>query len=98
MIDFVMTTPIDDVEVHHFPLELISEILQQVNQISSIRFNDFVCFFQQQFNLPRYVHENVIVALAPLLEKNYPSPEICDFFSRVNCELIDHVRMNEILF
>jgi hypothetical protein len=25
----------------------------------------------------------VIVALAPLLEKRYPSPEICDFFSRV---------------
>ncbi|CAF3511433.1 unnamed protein product [Rotaria socialis] len=65
MIDFAMSTPIDDVEVHHFPLEIISEILQQ-----------------QEFNLPRFVHENVIVALAPLLEKNYPSPEICDFFSR----------------
>ncbi|CAF3906067.1 unnamed protein product [Rotaria sp. Silwood2] len=65
MIDFAMTTPIEDVEVHHFPLEIISEILQQ-----------------QEFNLPRFVHENVIVALAPLLEKNYPSPEICDFFSR----------------
>lgn len=39
--------------------------------------------FQQEFNLPRYVHENVIVALAPLLDKNYPPPEICDFFSRV---------------
>ncbi|CAF3989679.1 unnamed protein product [Rotaria magnacalcarata] len=65
MIDFAMSTPIEDVEVHHFPLEIISEILQQ-----------------QEFNLPRFVHENVIVALAPLLEKNYPSPEICDFFSR----------------
>lgn len=43
MIDFVMTTPIDDVEVHHFPLELISEILQQVNQISAIRF--MILFF-----------------------------------------------------
>ena len=31
MIDFAMTTPIEDVEVHHFPLEIISEILQQVN-------------------------------------------------------------------
>ncbi|CAF0881593.1 unnamed protein product [Adineta ricciae] len=65
MIDFALTTPIENPEIHHFPLEIISEILQQ-----------------QQFNLPRYVHENVIVALAPLLEKNYPSPEICDFFSR----------------
>ena len=43
----------------------------------------FVLSFQQQVNLPRFVHENVIVSLAPLLEKNYPSPEICDFFSRV---------------
>jgi hypothetical protein len=30
MIDFSMTTPIEDVEIHHFPLEIISEILQQV--------------------------------------------------------------------
>ncbi|CAF5079499.1 unnamed protein product, partial [Rotaria sp. Silwood1] len=65
MIDFAMTIPIEDVEIHQFPLEIISEILQQ-----------------QQFNLPRFVHENVIVSLAPLLEKNYPSPEICDFFTR----------------
>lgn len=65
MIDFSMTIPIDDVEIHHFPIEIISEILQQVD-------------------LPRFVHENVIVALAPLLEKNYPSAEICDFFTRVN--------------
>ncbi|XP_070575082.1 C-Maf-inducing protein-like isoform X2 [Ptychodera flava] len=27
-------------------------------------------------------HENVIVALAPLLENNQPSPEICAFFSK----------------
>jgi hypothetical protein len=32
MIDFAMTTPIEDVEVHHFPLEIISEILQQVKK------------------------------------------------------------------
>ena len=31
MIDFAMTIPIDDVEIHHFPLEIISEILQQVD-------------------------------------------------------------------
>ena len=74
MIDFSMTTPIDDAEIHHFPIEIISEILQQ-----------------QEFNLPRYVHENVIVALAPLLEKNYPSPEICDFFSRVRFQISPNV-------
>ncbi|CAF3225874.1 unnamed protein product [Rotaria socialis] len=65
MIDFAMAIPIEDVEIYQFPLEIISEILQQ-----------------QQFYLPRFVHENVIVSLAPLLEKHYPSPEICDFFSR----------------
>ncbi|CAF1341519.1 unnamed protein product [Rotaria sp. Silwood1] len=64
MIDFTMTIPIEDVEVHQFPLEIISDILQQ-----------------QEFDSSRFVHENVIEALAPLLEKNYPSPEICDFFS-----------------
>ena len=34
MIDFALTTPIDDVEIHHFPIEIISEILQQVNSQS----------------------------------------------------------------
>jgi hypothetical protein len=38
MIDFAMTTPIEDVEVHHFPLEIISEILQQVKYSSCIMF------------------------------------------------------------
>ncbi len=27
-----MTTPVDDPEIHHFPLEIISEILQQVKK------------------------------------------------------------------
>ncbi len=45
MIDFSMTTPIEDVEIHHFPLEIISEILQQVKK--------FICFNKQLlfFNL-----------------------------------------------
>ena len=30
MIDFALTTPIENPEIHHFPLEIISEILQQV--------------------------------------------------------------------
>lgn len=45
MIDFVMTTPIDDVEVHHFPLELISEILQQVNSIMFLDRKEFPSSF-----------------------------------------------------
>ncbi|CAF4452233.1 unnamed protein product [Rotaria sp. Silwood2] len=64
MINFVMTTPIEDVEVHHFPLEIIFEILQQ------------------EFNLVHVFRANVIETLEPLLEKNYPSPEMCNFFSR----------------
>jgi hypothetical protein len=36
----------------------------------------------QKQNLPKQTHEDVIVGLSPLLEKNHPSPEICDFFSR----------------
>jgi hypothetical protein len=36
----------------------------------------------QKHKLPKQVHEQVIVTLSPLLEKNHPSPEICDFFSK----------------
>lgn len=44
MIDFAMTTPIEDVEVHHFPLEIISEILQQVNKSFGVN-NHFLWYF-----------------------------------------------------
>ena len=36
----------------------------------------------QKHHLPKQAHEEVIVGLSPLLEKNHPSPEICDFFSK----------------
>ncbi|CAF4696079.1 unnamed protein product [Rotaria socialis] len=65
LIDFTTAIPIEDVEVHHFPLEIVCEILQK-----------------QEFNSIPFVYENAIEALAPLLEKNYPSPEACDFFTR----------------
>lgn len=32
-------------------------------------------------------HENIIVALAPLLENNHPTQEICDFFSKVRSKV-----------
>lgn len=32
--------------------------------------------------ITRCAHENIIVALAPLLENNHPTQEICDFFSK----------------
>jgi hypothetical protein len=44
MIDFAMTTSIEDVEVHHFPLEIISEILQQV-KTPPIIFNHSPIFY-----------------------------------------------------
>ncbi len=36
----------------------------------------------QRNNLLKSTHEDVITALGPLLEKNNPSPAICDFFSQ----------------
>lgn len=63
MIDVSVNIPLEDGEIHQFPLELISDILHQNNIVRSL-------------------HEEVIVAIGPLLEKNHPSPEICDFFSK----------------
>ncbi|CAF3895085.1 unnamed protein product [Rotaria magnacalcarata] len=37
---------------------------------------------KQEFNSIPFVYENAIEALAPLLEKKYPSPEAYDFFTR----------------
>jgi hypothetical protein len=48
MIDFAMTTPIDDFETHHFPLEIISEILQQVKR------QENCFFFLLKFDLFNY--------------------------------------------
>lgn len=36
----------------------------------------------QRQNLPKQIHDEVIVCLSPLLEKNHPSPEMCEFFSK----------------
>ncbi|XP_013393269.1 C-Maf-inducing protein-like [Lingula anatina] len=65
MVDYSLSTPIHDTSVYQFPLELVSEILQQ----------------NEEF-LSKIEHENIIVAIAPLLEKNHPTQEICDFFSK----------------
>jgi hypothetical protein len=53
MIDFAMTTPIEDFEVHHFPLEIISEILQQVN-------NDLCLFIKKYLS---YVYSKKLIYL-----------------------------------
>ena len=42
-----------------------------------------VVSFQNADFITRGAHENIIVALAPLLENNHPTQEICDFFSKV---------------
>lgn len=66
MIDVSLTTNIQDASIYQFPLDLVSDLLQQQNA-------DFIT---------RVAHENIIVALAPLLENNHPTQEICDFFSK----------------
>ncbi|XP_076470132.1 C-Maf-inducing protein-like isoform X2 [Babylonia areolata] len=65
LIDVSLTTPIQDASVFQFPLDLISEVLQQ-NCTEPIS---------------RAAHENIIIAISPLLENNHPTQEICDFFS-----------------
>ncbi|CDQ64525.1 unnamed protein product [Oncorhynchus mykiss] len=36
----------------------------------------------QNTNLSSQDHENIIVAIAPLLEKNHPPPDLCEFFCK----------------
>lgn len=43
----------------------------------------FPFFLQNADFITRVAHENIIVALAPLLENNHPTQEICEFFSKV---------------
>lgn len=63
MVDMSLTTPIQDVSVHQFPLDLVSHLLQEnVDSISQT------------------AHEQIFLALAPLLEMNHPTQEICAFF------------------
>ncbi|XP_050397029.1 C-Maf-inducing protein isoform X1 [Patella vulgata] len=65
MIDVSLGTPIQDASVYQFPLDLVSELLQQNADV-----------------ITKLAHENIIVALTPLLENNHPTQEICDFFSK----------------
>ena len=39
--------------------------------------------FQNTDCISQVAHEEIIVALAPLLENNQPTQEICEFFSKV---------------
>ncbi|XP_010786069.1 C-Maf-inducing protein-like, partial [Notothenia coriiceps] len=36
----------------------------------------------QNSNLSTQDHENIIVAIAPLLENNHPPPDLCEFFCK----------------
>ena len=40
--------------------------------------------FQNSETISQVAHEQIIVLLAPLLENNHPTQEICDFFSKVS--------------
>ncbi|KAI0210206.1 C-Maf-inducing protein, partial [Lamellibrachia satsuma] len=65
MIGLSLSTPIQDASVYQFPLDLVSQLLQEnADTISQV------------------AHEQIIVALAPLLENNHPTQEICDFFTK----------------
>lgn len=44
-----------------------------------------ICWFLSQNDefLSKELQESIIIALTPLLEKNHPTQEICEFFSKV---------------
>jgi len=43
-----------------------------------------VCLFLQNDDIiSQTAHEQIIVALTPLLENNHPTQEICSFFTKV---------------
>ncbi|KAK3799133.1 hypothetical protein RRG08_051408 [Elysia crispata] len=65
LIDVSLITPIQDASVYRFPLDLVSDLLQENDE-----------FLSKEFQ------ETIIIALTPLLEKNHPTQEICDFFSK----------------
>ena len=121
MIDMSMSTPIQDVSVYQFPLELVSQLLQEVSFVSAfllhvtnrkqcsiqrdirsavihiifmrIYYNRcFFSYYQNAAIISQTAHEQIIVALTPLLENNHPTQEICSFFSKVRV-LFDSVVM-----
>lgn len=65
LIHVSLLTPIQDPSVYRFPLDLVSDLLQQNDE-----------FLGKEFQ------ESIIVSLTPLLERNHPTQEICDFFSK----------------
>ncbi|KAJ8303258.1 hypothetical protein KUTeg_019654 [Tegillarca granosa] len=77
MIDVSLSTPIQDASVYQFPLDLVSDLLQQHADV-----------------ITKVAHENIIVALAPLLENNHPTQEICGFFSKKYQYLVLHFGEN----
>uniref|UniRef100_T1J4Y4 C-Maf-inducing protein PH domain-containing protein n=1 Tax=Strigamia maritima TaxID=126957 RepID=T1J4Y4_STRMM len=77
MVDFCLSTPLQDECIYQTPLELISDLLPKISN-----------------HFPKSVQEEVLVTLVPLLEKNHPPSEICDFFSK-QCK--DNPRSNLIM-
>lgn len=68
MIDLVSTTPLQDEAIYQTPLDIISEFLH--NQM-----------IHNQLHVQ--LGQEIIMALAPLLENSHPTPEISEFYSRV---------------
>ncbi|XP_064414717.1 C-Maf-inducing protein isoform X1 [Latimeria chalumnae] len=64
LVDMALTSPLQDDSIHQAPLEIVSKLLSENN------------------NLTSQEHENIIVAIAPLLENNHPPPDLCEFFCK----------------
>ncbi|XP_039619410.1 C-Maf-inducing protein isoform X2 [Polypterus senegalus] len=67
LVDMALTSPLQDDSIHQAPLEIVSKLLSEV---------------RKNINLTTQEHENIIVAIAPLLENNHPPPDLCEFFCK----------------
>ncbi|KAM7396163.1 hypothetical protein PAMP_019225 [Pampus punctatissimus] len=87
LVDMALTSPLQDESIHQAPLHIISTLLAE----SSLVFQNTLMshtvargdvFIHANSNLSTQDHENIIVAIAPLLENNHPPPDLCEFFCK----------------
>ena len=69
MIELVSTTPLQDELIYQNPLDIVSELLQ-------------LQMINNQLDIP--LGQEIILAIAPLLENSHPTVQISEFFSRVS--------------
>ncbi|CAK9295199.1 unnamed protein product [Gordionus sp. m RMFG-2023] len=68
-------------EIKHL-IDMAMSIPLQDEEIHQVPLELISDLLQKNKCIPKTIHENIITALAPLLENNHPSPEICDFFTK----------------